>query len=690
MARACLTYLDLEDLSSPSPNEEELESRKKKYPLVAYASRYWGDHVREAGANIDIENIMRLVDDYDRVAGCIQAAWYMESYCANGWDVHKGVCGLHVCAWFGLSSIIPKLDKDDFEVDVEEPIFGQTPLIYACRRGHVEAAKALLERGASVNKVTLKGTTAMFEAIRENKAKIVGLLLTRKDLDVNAVLVQDYERTALMLAARQNHSNIVQLLLKHSKIKVNAQDTYGWTALSLAAHRGHLNTTKILLGELEIDANLVNAFGQSALMLAAERNKPDIVELLLRNGADPMLRIRQGGATAVLLAAGSNAISVIETMMKNGVDLDCLDDDRRGLLHHASAKGWPAVVRFLSGLKPEWLDVNSKDMNGQTPLHDACSSIRGESTKVVDALLELPGINPAVKDNFDRSCIEVAWQHGYIKIMDILQLENKLSKRVATFVPDEQKLPLWSLAKCGFSDILHTQKLAIPSKMVSEKEPGTQNTALHWAVISNQLEILRLLLHSDASPDHQNRQGRTPLHLAAVKGNLSATRELLACHADFNNKDIWGQELLVCHADFNIKDIWGRTAFYIAQQNRHYDVALTLVEVGAAISITQVEKQRLFFAAVRSKKLTAVMILLDKGAHILGRTPEGFTALQLAKDVDDADLIRFLRSRMESSPQMKVRVGQSVCRLPMLIALIAPFLCLASFVTIMYISSHFP
>ena len=643
MARACLTYLDYEDLSSPSPNDEELESRKKRYPLVAYASQYWGDHVREAGANIDIENIMRLVDDYDRVAGCIQAAWYMESFCANGWDVHKGVCGLHVCAWFGLSSIIPKLDKDDFEVDVEEPIFGQTALIYACRRGHVEVAEALLERGASVNKITLKGRTALFEAIREDKAKIVELLLTREDLDVNAVLVQDYERTALMLAAGQNHVSIVPLLLKHPKIKVNEQDTYKWTALSLAAHRGHLDTTKILLREPEIDVNLVNAFGQSALTLAAERNKTEIVELLLQNGADPMLRVHRDGATAVLLAAGSNAISVIKTMMKNGVDLDCLDNDRRGLLHYASAKGWPAVVRFLSGLKPEWLDVNSKGGNGQTPLHDACSSSRGESTEVVEALLELPGINPAVKDNFDRSCIEVAWQHGYIKIMDILQLENKLSKRVATFVPDDQKLPLWSLAKCGFSDILYTQKLAIPRKMLSEKEPGTQNTALHWAVISNQLEILRLLLHSDASPDHQNhqnRQGRTPLHLAAVKGNLSATQELLACHADFD-----------------IKDIWRQTAFYIAQQNRHYDVALALVEVGAAISITQVEIQRLFFAAVRSRKLTAVKKLLDEGAHVLGRTPEGFTALQLAKDVDDADLIRFLRSTMESDPQMKVRQG---------------------------------
>ena len=34
-------------------------------------------------------------------------------------------------------------------------------------------------------------------------------------------------------------------------------------------------------------------------------------------------------------------------------------------------------------------------------------------------------------------------------------------------------------------------------------------------------------------------------------------------------------------------------------------------------------------------------------------------------------------------------VGQSVCRLPMLIALFASFLCLAS-ITIMYISSPFP
>ena len=641
MARACLTYLNYEGLSSPSPNDDELESRKKKYPLVAYASQYWGDHVREAGANIDIGNVMRLIDDNARIAACIQAAWYMENLSANGWDVHRGVCGLHVCAWFGLSSIMAKLDKDDFEVDVEEPIFGQRPLIYACRRGHVEVAEALLERGASVNKITLKGRTALFEAIRENKAKIVELLLTREDLYVNAVLVQDYERTALMLAASQDHENIVQLLLKHPKIQVNEQDTYGWTALSLAAHRGHLNTIKILLRELEIDVNLVNAFGQSALTLAAERNKVEIVALLLQNGADPMLRVHQGGATTVLLAAGSNALSVIKTMMKNEVDLDCSDDDRRGLLHHASAKGWPAVIHFLSGLKPEWLYVNSKGINGQTPLHDACSSSRGESTEVVEALLELPGINPAVKDNFDRSCIDVAWQHGYIKIMDILQLEKKLSKLVATFVPDEQKLPLWSLAKCGFSDILYTQKIAIPSKMLSQKEPGTQNTALHWAVISNQLEILQFLLHSDdAPPDHQNRQRRTPLHLAAVKGNLSATQELLACHADRK-----------------IKDIWGQTAFYIAQQNRNYDVALTLVEVGAATSITQAEIQRLFFAAVRSRKLTAVMILLDEGAHVLGRTPEGFTALQLAKDVNDADLIRFLRTTIESGPEIKVRQG---------------------------------
>ena len=85
--------------------------------------------------------------------------------------------------------------------------------------------------------------------------------------------------------------------------------------------------------------------------------------------------------------------------------------------------------------------------------------------------------------------------------------------------------------------------------------------------------------------------------------------------------------------------------------------SLAKAAAGVTISITQVEVQRLFLAAVSSSKVMAVMISLDEGACVLGRTPEGSTALQLATDVNDADLIHFLRSTMEAGSQMKVRRG---------------------------------
>jgi len=50
--------------------------------------------------------------------------------------------------------MIPKLIQGGLAVDVREPTYGQTPLMYACRRGHVEVVRQLLDFGAWVNKVS--------------------------------------------------------------------------------------------------------------------------------------------------------------------------------------------------------------------------------------------------------------------------------------------------------------------------------------------------------------------------------------------------------------------------------------------------------------------------------------------------------------------------------------------------------
>ena len=619
LATTCLTYLTFDALAKRSRSDEEFEAKRLEYPFLAYASQYWGDHVRDAGPEFDTELAVELISDPQRVETYIQAAWYTDRTSAISWDVRKGVFDLHVCAWFGLSSIIPSLEQEDLEIDIQESTYGQTPLMYACRRGHVEVAQELLKLGASINQTSLRGRTAMFEAVVENHERVVELLLTREDLDVNVTQSKEDDRSALMLAARLNNTNIVARLLKHPKINVNQQDSHGWTALSIATYKGFSAIVQQLLESSKTDVNLVLESGHSPLMLAAMVDNSALADRLLQKNADHTLKEIYSGATAMLLAGENNSVSVMRVMLQYGVDLKCLDDDGRGLLHRASESGRDEMLCFLD---EDSLDINARDANGLTPLHYA--SRKGHQ-HVVEVLLQL-GADATISDNFDRTPLKVAWQYGHINITNVFQPKEESSRRIPTPLPDDQELPIWSLAKLGLTDLL-SQALSTTHDVLSETEPDTKNTALHWAVIENRLQALRILLDKSHSPDPPNRYQRTPLHLAAVLGNISATQELLAHHANID-----------------LQDRWGETAFYIAQRNMHYPVALALVEAGSTVDIPQNDIQKLLFAAVELGCVTALRILLSNGADVLDHNPEGLTALQLAKEAGDGEMIRVLVS----------------------------------------------
>ena len=88
-------------------------------------------------------------------------------------------------------------------------IDGQTALHVACMNGHIDVVKALLEKGANVEK---------------------------KD---------GLKWTALMFASHDGHTNIVTMLLDHGA-NVNAEDNGGRTALHYANKNRHTDTVNIL------------------------------------------------------------------------------------------------------------------------------------------------------------------------------------------------------------------------------------------------------------------------------------------------------------------------------------------------------------------------------------------------------------------------------------------------------------
>lgn len=289
IARACLHYMSIDDISSPcdsSQEEKELEERKTHYPFIRYAYEYWGDHTRDAIINPDtIADALTFLKDPLRVATLVQAVWYLETSEAAKWEIRRGANALHIAAWFGLTDAIDDLINDGLDVNAKDPFHEQTPLIYASRRGHSDTVAKLIELGAFVNNRSARGRTSLVEAVSEGHLPVVQVLLNQYRLAINEIQPWDFGRSVLMLAVINNDLDIVDVLLARQDISVNQKDSKGYSALMLATSFGFVNVVERLLAHPAVDVNVTSRYGTTALFHAAACENPYngrvITELLL-------------------------------------------------------------------------------------------------------------------------------------------------------------------------------------------------------------------------------------------------------------------------------------------------------------------------------------------------------------------------------------------------------------------------
>ena len=614
MAGACLTYLDFDIFSTLCKDIKEFSIREARYPFIAYASQYWGDHVRNSELSPELENmVIRFLDQPARLAAAVQsAAWSSNPWRSDTWDIWQGINELHVIAWYGLSSVFEtvKLRKPDLQVNARDGITKQTPLMLACKQGHVKVTRQLLGWGAAINEVSDKGDTALFEAIYGNHQEVLKTLLSQKELNVNMIQTKQEDRTGLMLAASQGQTDIVEMFLDHPNIDVNAQDSNGDSALCLAAEAGSKETIRILLKKPTIDMNKVDHRGWSPLYIAAKEDHVKCVELLLENNADSSLRDKDFRATAILRAADFGWYDVVDLMANyQSVDITSTDINGRGLFHYASANGHVEVVELLSTC--EELDPDAKDNTENTALHEAS---RAGSLEVVQVLLEI-GASKEIQNNDGKTPFQVACDNGN------LDVASSLSGKTITDL--ESSLPVWALVKSGHSELV-AQAIATREHEVFATDPENNYTAVHWAVLQDEVEILRMLLEKTGiSPNSTDKLDRTPLHLAAINNRLEAI------------------DILVDHkADINPRDKWNALPIQLAYEDENLAAAVALIEKDAKIE--KIDIQKVFFTAVEQDKIKSTEKLLAEGADILAQDVDGRTAIEIAKEADNQDLVKIL------------------------------------------------
>ena len=134
-------------------------------------------------------------------------------------------------------------------------------------------------------------------------------------------------------------------------------------------------------------------------------------------------------------------------------------------------------------------------------------------------------------------------------------------------------------------------------------------SALHWAVRSDDLEMVSLLLKVKADANAADPDGITPLALACANANAEIVRKLIASGA---NPDI--------------ADAGGETPLMAAVRRPQMESIRILLDAGAKVDAREGKAQETaLMIAVRENNTAAVRLLLDHAADVNAATRVGKT-----------------------------------------------------------------
>ena len=345
IAEVCITYLFFDDLSRGCCNDEaEIKRLMKRFPLLRYASSYYGYHVRSSAVGSEIFGLaLKLIHSPFRRALSIQIKRYSQGYRRIYWEPNEvnSHNTLQCACSFGLQSVVCKiLDSEDVDINGATHI-GTTALIRAASSGHVDLVKLLMSRGADPTKANWYGS-ALHCAAEAGHCESISCLLD-SGMDVN--LRDDFGRTPLHCATDKSHLSAIELLLDKGA-DPTVRDHLGITLIHDAAGIGDEKLMRRLLRDKRVDISALTGKKTTALHYAAMEGHANVVRMLLEVGAEIDAR-RDGGVTALHFAAERGREDVVRLLIEAGANVNAKRDDNATPRYLAAAANHESVQELL-------------------------------------------------------------------------------------------------------------------------------------------------------------------------------------------------------------------------------------------------------------------------------------------------------------------------------------------------------
>uniref|UniRef100_A0A1I8GB66 Non-specific serine/threonine protein kinase n=1 Tax=Macrostomum lignano TaxID=282301 RepID=A0A1I8GB66_9PLAT len=491
-----------------------------------------------------------------------------------------------------------------------------SPLHLASREGRTDAARVLIDFGASVNLQNSFGISPLYLASKEGHLAVVNLLIDYQ-ADVNIRTVSG--STPVYIASEQGRCFIVQALIK-ANADVNLATTNGITPIWIASQSGHHDIVRrLILARADVDAKKIS-FGSSPLYTASQNGYIRVVDELIKAQADVNMQ-ENLGATPIYIASQKGHANTVELLINAQADINLQRSSGESPLFIASLMGHGEVVKAL--LKAQ-ATCDVQESHGVTPLFIASQLNHPEVVRLLierQADLNLQRNNGAsaiyiaaekanadihIPTNSGATPIFIASQNGHLRVV------RSLIRAAAQVNAQDQlgQTPLLVAAQ-------HAHYKIVKGLIENEADVNLQSRSglspIYTASQEGHCIVVDLLIRSGANVNLQAKSGATPLYIAAQNGHLRVV-----------------ESLIQARADVNLQSKIGETPAYIASQNGHYQIVRLLLKAGADIDACSETGASPLYVASQFGHRNVVQLLLTAQASVNQQLITGETPLFIA------------------------------------------------------------
>ncbi|MFZ0564738.1 MAG: ankyrin repeat domain-containing protein [Chlamydiales bacterium] len=354
--------------------------------------------------------------------------------------------------------------------------------------------------------------------------------------------------------------------------------------------------------------------------------------------------------TALREAVINKNSGALQRLIDEGYDVTAKDDQGRTLLHLAALHDNAEAIHILAPLR-SWgffsrIDLDSRDINGNTPLHEA---VKNEKTSAIKALLK-NGANAVAKDSNWETPLHVAVRCKNKDAIDLL-------------------IHHWSYANLYPLNKINKKE---ETPLILATQDCLNDPAADTSIIQ---QLMNGMKFSRASGNRGDNKGVTPLHLViktggdlVKNGNLQAEKLeeiidlLIEGKANEPEKVLEKKselekseeiiDLLINSRNsiLNAQDNQGLTPLHWAIKNNHPELIKALINRDADLTIKDYHEQQspLHFAVLQEQKETIDALLKSRNLYgfkkvdIDDRDFKGDTALHLAAEKGKVDILKAL------------------------------------------------